>query len=550
MGCTNAPVRLVGQLYHYCGHETLVFVAPVRLPRVYPFTNTPLFAQESRSNLFPDCIWFEFVYRQPWVAHSRENVLWETMVFLPNQTPLFQIKHSPHAALLSGLCQETFTDATNTLKGLLPNVDHGIFGCLHPVKWIDDNVISLFIDCLRRGIPEPSSAESGEVQSPSMLHSTKGIQLDFSEVCILDSQHARTIRTASEEGDLRKVFRVLGGFCKFNTVQHLLVPLNTSGNSIAHKSGTHWMLAEVCFESKVVCIYDWLPGKFQGDYEQIVGVYCVYCFAFHVSVSFHGQGYFRAPVCVMSESLLPECLLDMCPLGLAAPLVQLLDVAQARCNGITPGEGISRVQVVKSDFQQNGHDDVLNFRYMPLTGHKPPSRPPQSHTHCCHSPPSADHGALCLLRAAHVCTFLTHAVHAVHVLLPAAHAYIRLLRAAHACKLNAVCRPCNILFTLPSPCIHICYSRSPCCARPACGSPWLYTNASCSPCMQIECCVQRIQHPVDPTSSHSAAHSLLPTARIQPLMQSSDMTGLCQILAHAQPPRLPPRQPRSGIRAQ
>jgi len=126
--------------------------------------------------------------------------------------------------------------------------------------------------------------------------------------------------------------------------------------------------------------------------------------------------------------------------------------------------------------------DALNFRYMPLPGHKPPSHQPQSPTHCCHSPLSAAHGALCLLRAAHVCTFLTHAAHAAHVLLPAARACTRLLRAAHVCKLNAACSPCNLLFTLPS--------------------PYLYMPASCSPCMYFTSSVLRVHapaHPVQPT---------------------------------------------------
>jgi hypothetical protein len=56
------------------------------------------------------------------------------------------------------------------------------------------------------------------VHPPSMLRSSKAIQLDFAEVCILDSQHARLIRQASEDGDWRKVLRILAGFCKFNTV--------------------------------------------------------------------------------------------------------------------------------------------------------------------------------------------------------------------------------------------------------------------------------------------------------------------------------------------
>jgi hypothetical protein len=171
----------------------------------------------------------------------------------------------------------------------------------------------------------------------SLTACAEGVQLDFSEVCILNSQHARIIRTASEEGDWRPVFRVLGAFCKYNTVQRLLLPFNTSGNSIVRGTDTHWMLAELCFESKVVCIYDWLPGKFQRDYEQVAGVHCVCCFPFHVCSFLHWQGYFcarhrhvsssrrilsLARVCVLSECLLTECLLHMCPLCLTAPHIQ------------------------------------------------------------------------------------------------------------------------------------------------------------------------------------------------------------------------------------
>ena len=84
------------------------------------------------------------------------------MVFL-NQTPLVQIRKSPHAAFLPGLCQDAFTDATDTLQTLMSTVNFAMFRYLNPGKWIDDDVISLFIDCLRRGIPEPSSTESHEV---------------------------------------------------------------------------------------------------------------------------------------------------------------------------------------------------------------------------------------------------------------------------------------------------------------------------------------------------------------------------------------------------
>jgi len=68
------------------------------------------------------------------------------MVFLPNQTPLVQIRNSPHSELLYQLSQDDFTDSMETLLGLLPNVNLVLFGCLNPGTWIDDEVISLFID--------------------------------------------------------------------------------------------------------------------------------------------------------------------------------------------------------------------------------------------------------------------------------------------------------------------------------------------------------------------------------------------------------------------
>jgi len=121
-------------------------------------------------------------------------------------------------------------------------------------------------------------------------------------VCILDSQHARLIQEASADGDWRKVFRILAGFSKFNTVQRVLLPLCTSGNQIAVSSGTHWMLAELCLEDKVVCIYDWLPGKFQSDYELIAGVphRVLFCDLVSRNVSL---------TCALSQ--LPSCICSM-----------------------------------------------------------------------------------------------------------------------------------------------------------------------------------------------------------------------------------------------
>ena len=75
------------------------------------------------------------------------------MVLLPNVTPLVQIRNSPHGALLSELAEEAFTDAMETVLALLPNVNLALFQCLNPGTWLHDEIISLFIDCLRRGIP-------------------------------------------------------------------------------------------------------------------------------------------------------------------------------------------------------------------------------------------------------------------------------------------------------------------------------------------------------------------------------------------------------------
>jgi len=94
------------------------------------------------------------------------------MVFLPNMTPLVQIRNSPHAALLPDLAVDAFRDAMETVVGLLLNVDLAMFRCLMPDTWLHDEIV---------------------------LNSGKGVLLDFSEVCILDSQHARTILTGEEE---------------------------------------------------------------------------------------------------------------------------------------------------------------------------------------------------------------------------------------------------------------------------------------------------------------------------------------------------------------
>ena len=60
--------------------------------------------------------------------------------------------------------------------------------------------------------------------------------------------------------------------CLFKTVKRILLPLNTSWDSIAMTNGTHWMLAEMQLASDNVFLYDWISGKPRENYEQIAGV--------------------------------------------------------------------------------------------------------------------------------------------------------------------------------------------------------------------------------------------------------------------------------------
>jgi hypothetical protein len=102
-------------------------------------------------------------------------------------------------------------------------------------------------------------------------HGGGGHLLDLSEVCILDPQNAKVILEAFRTSDYKACLRMLKQNCRFTTAKRILLPLNTSGDTIARRGGTHWMLAELDITCGDVHLYDWLTSMELADYEKIGG---------------------------------------------------------------------------------------------------------------------------------------------------------------------------------------------------------------------------------------------------------------------------------------
>ena len=47
---------------------------------------------------------------------------------------------------------------------------------------------------------------------------------------------------------------------RFSTAKRILLPLNTSGDTIGRRGGTHWILAELDITCDEVHLYDWLTN--------------------------------------------------------------------------------------------------------------------------------------------------------------------------------------------------------------------------------------------------------------------------------------------------
>ena len=83
---------------------------------------------------------------------------------------------------------------------------------------------------------------------------------------------AKQIFQAFQMGKYSIVLRFMRTKCLFKTVKRILLPLNTSWDSIDMTNGTHWMLAEIQLASDNVFLYDWISDKPRENYEQIAGV--------------------------------------------------------------------------------------------------------------------------------------------------------------------------------------------------------------------------------------------------------------------------------------
>jgi hypothetical protein len=98
------------------------------------------------------------------------------------------------------------------------------------------------------------------------------LPVDWDEVCILDPLNVKQIFQAFQTGEYCVVLRFMRVKCLFKIVKRILLPLNTSWDSIAMTNGTHWILTEMKLVSDNVFLYDWISGKPRENYEQIAGV--------------------------------------------------------------------------------------------------------------------------------------------------------------------------------------------------------------------------------------------------------------------------------------
>ncbi len=108
--------------------------------------------------------------------------------------------HGQRAAGFPGTWKAAFADLRAIVLELIP--DASSYTCLDHGEWLDDEVVQLFVDCLLRGFPEPTSEATRELAAPSMIRQGGGGQLlDLSEVCILDPQNTKVILEAFRTSD-------------------------------------------------------------------------------------------------------------------------------------------------------------------------------------------------------------------------------------------------------------------------------------------------------------------------------------------------------------
>jgi hypothetical protein len=185
--------------------------------------------------------------------------------------------HGDRAAGFPGTWKAAFADVRAIVREVIP--DASSYVCLDHGEWVDDEVVQLFVDCLLRGFPESISEATKELAPPSMIRKGgNGQLLDLSEVFILDPQNAKAILEVFRTSDYKECLRMLKQNVRFTTAKRILLPLNTSGDTIARRGGTYWMLAELDITCDEVHLYDWLTGMALPKYEKIGGCFlCLLC---------------------------------------------------------------------------------------------------------------------------------------------------------------------------------------------------------------------------------------------------------------------------------
>ena len=180
----------------------------------------------------------------------------------PRLSPIGQMEESFHAHRAAGFpiaWKAAFADVRAIVREVIPDVSSYV--CLDHGEWLDDEVMQLFVDCLLWGFPEPISEATKELAPPSMIRKGgNGQLLDLSEVCILDPQNAKVILEAFRTSDYKSCLRMLKQNMRFSTAKRILLPLNTSGDTIGRRGGTHWILAELDITCDEVHLYDWLTN--------------------------------------------------------------------------------------------------------------------------------------------------------------------------------------------------------------------------------------------------------------------------------------------------
>ena len=154
----------------------------------------------------------------------------------------------------------------------MPELDITPYWCLDNGEWLNDEVIRQCIQLIQQGMPQPSSDGARQCAAP---HADRdggpSLAVDWDEVCILDPQNAKQIMAAYQTRDYSRVLKFMQAKCLFKSVKRIVLPLNTSWDSIAMTDGTHWMLAEMHLSSDAVFLYDWITGKPRTVYDKLAG---------------------------------------------------------------------------------------------------------------------------------------------------------------------------------------------------------------------------------------------------------------------------------------